>query len=85
MKGLKAFLAWSSWLGTGFLFLDELVDVKEVIKMSERDQKIIVYIVILFWIIRIAWFVYDKFYLESKERKQVMREKEEDIIDKQND
>lgn len=83
MKSIKLLIGWFCYIGTGFVAVDQLpgVDVVKGLNVSPPMQHIIIYLLILFWVIKIAWFVYDKFFLERKERNLNMDKTKEEITD----
>ena len=76
MKTIKLFISIVCYFGTGVVAIDKQLEgaILEALKINPLLQKLILSILILFWIIKVVWFVYDKFHLETKERKQAMRE-----------
>ena len=87
MKTLKALLAWYCYVGTGVVFIDQIsgVDIPEALSMSPASQAVVLWLLIVFWVIKISWFIYDKFHLERKERNQKMKVVDEEIMNMQND
>lgn len=83
MKTTKLLLGFICYLGTGIVAVDEVMQgaVKEAINVSPAAQQIILWLLIVFWVIKIAWFMYDKFYLERQERNLEMDKTREEIID----
>lgn len=75
MKLVKLYLSIVCYFGAGMIFIDQELEgvILENLKISEPLQKIILYLLILLWIIKIIWFVIDKT-LQVQERKQKMRE-----------
>lgn len=78
MKTLKILLSILCYSGTGFIFIDQKLEgaILEALQINPVLKQIILTLLIILWVIKIVWFTYSKFYLESKERKQVMRDKE---------
>lgn len=78
MKTIKLFLSFVCYFGTGLTFISMKMDnpIGDSLNVSPALQKIVMWLFIIAWIIKIVWFCYDKFYLETKERKQTMRKKE---------
>ena len=76
MKTIKILLSFSCYFGTGVIYADKQLEgaIAEALKINPLLQKIVLILLILLWVIKIMWFVYDKFYLESKERKQKLRQ-----------
>lgn len=87
MKTLKAFISFVCYFGTGIIAIDQVTEgvVKQVLNVNPAAQQIIMYLLIVFWIIKIVWFVLDK-NLETQERRLDMRKIEEEIeqIEKNN-
>ena len=83
MKTLKLLIGWFCYVGTSFIAVDQLpgIDLNKALDVPPAMQYIIIYMLIIFWVIKIGWFVYDKFYLETKERKLNMKKTDEEIID----
>ncbi len=78
MKTMKLLLTIICYSGTGAVFVNQRFEgaIIDALSINPLLQKCILILLIMFWLIRITWFIYDHFYLESKERKQVMREHE---------
>lgn len=76
MKTMKLLLSIVCYFGSGVVLIDQELEgaIIEALKINPVLQQIVLYLLIMFWVIRILWFVYDHFYLESKERKQKLRE-----------
>ena len=76
MKAMKLFLTIVCYSGSGIVLIDQELEgaIIEALKINPILQKILLYLLILLWVIKIIWFVYDKFYLESKERKQRLKD-----------
>lgn len=76
MKTLKLFISIACYFGTGLVYVDQELNgaIIEALKINPILQQIALTLLIVLWVIKICWFIYDKFYLESKERKQKMRE-----------
>lgn len=72
MKTMKLLLSIVCYSGTGFVFINQELGGKilDALNINPILQKIILILLIILWIIKILWFVYDKFYLERKERMQ---------------
>ena len=89
MKTLKGLLSVFCYFGTGIIAVDEFViqTVEEALMnmtgLSPAAKNIIFYLLIVFWVIKIFWFVYEKFHLEANERKLKMDKTKEEIIDMQ--
>lgn len=82
MKSLKGLLSFLCYFGTGFVFSDQVLEglLKDSLNINPATQRIIIVLVIVFWIIKIAWFVIDK-YLVVKERNLGMDKTKEEIED----
>ena len=78
MKAMKLFLSIVCYSGSSIIFVDQKMEgaIIEALQINPLLQNIILYLLILLWVIKIIWFVYDKFYLESKERKQRLKDHE---------
>ena len=76
MKTIKLLLTIVCYFGTGIVYIDQELEgaILDALKINPALQKIVLILLIVFWVIRIVWFVYDHFYLESKERKQKLRD-----------
>lgn len=83
MKSIKLFISYVCYFGTGFVVTDQLLEglITDKIQVNQATQNIVVYLLILFWLVKTVWFIYDKFHLETRERKQNMRKTEEEIQD----
>lgn len=57
--------------------LDE--NVSHIFNVNPAAQQIIFALLIIFWVVKICWFTYDKFHLERKERNLKMDREREDI------
>ena len=81
MKTIKALIAWYCYVGTGIVAMDQVggLDIPDALNMSPATQAVVLWLLIVFWVIKIAWFIYDKFHLERKERNQKMRRVEQEI------
>jgi hypothetical protein len=82
MKSLKSIIAFFCYFGTGVVAVDELTEgsVNSAIGISPAANAIVLYLLIVFWMIKIVWFIYEKFILESKERNLNMDRTREEII-----
>lgn len=74
MKSLKALLTYLCYFGAGLVAIEELTgfDIPDKMNLNPVAQNIIWVMFVVFWSVKIAWFAYDKFYLERKERLQKM-------------
>ena len=87
MKSLKAFISMICYFGTGVVAIDVFIQkgieaaMNESLVVNPAAKQIIFYLLIFFWIIKIVWFVFDKFHLERQERNLKMRKTEEEIVD----
>lgn len=82
LKKLYAFFSVICYSGTGIIFIDEYVvdgTVKDVLDVNPIAQHIILYLLIVFWLIKIAWFIFEKFHIERKERMLKMENDQEDL------
>jgi len=73
MKSLKALLSFFCYFGTGIVAMDAFVgqtleDVAKQISISPAAREITFALFMILWVLKIAWFLYEKFYLERKER-----------------
>ena len=84
MKSLKAFLAGVCYFGTGIVAVDQFLEgaIKDAVNISPAAQNIILGLLIIFWVVKIWWFIYDKFYLEKRERKLKISMMENEIKEK---
>jgi hypothetical protein len=75
MKSLKYLLAFLCYFGTGVVAIDEITQgaVKRTLEMSPAAHHIVLYLLVIFWVLKIAWFVWEKFWLETRERNQRMQ------------
>jgi hypothetical protein len=82
MKSLKSIIAFFCYFGTGVVALDEFSQgaVHKALQVSPAANAIVLYLLIIFWMIKIVWFIYEKFILESKERNLNMDRTREEII-----
>ena len=84
MKSLKLLLTVICYFGGGIAIVDEVTDgaIVEAVKPSPAAQEIIICLFIILLVLKIAWFTYEKFHLERKERNlkmDVTRGKIEDM------
>lgn len=79
MKAMKILLSIVCYSGSGIILIDQELEgaIIEALQINPALQKIILYLLILLWVIKIIWFVVDKI-LQVQERKQVMRDNEKD-------
>lgn len=84
MKTLKLLISLYCWFGTGVVAIDQFTEADIRSMVSPAAQHIILYLLIVFWVIKIAWFAYDKFYLERGERILKMK-KERQKLKKESD
>ncbi len=79
MKTIKFIISFICYFGTSIAFIDMQrdFDIAETLNVSPALQRIVLWLFIIFWVIKIIWFSYEHFYLETKERKQNMRKKED--------
>ena len=86
MKSLKGLLSIFCYFGTGVVAIDEylpkIIEIGELelVDISPVAKVILFYLLIVFWVIKIIWFIRDKS-LEVKERKLRMNKLVEEIID----
>ncbi len=83
MKTLKLLISWYCYIGTTVIAADQLpgINIKDALDVSPAMQHIIIYLLIVFWMVKIIWFVYEKFHLERKERNLGMDKTKEEIND----
>lgn len=76
MKAMKLLLTIVCYSGSGVVLIDQELEgaIIEALKINPILQNIILYLLVALWVIKILWFIYDKFYLESKERKQKIKD-----------
>ena len=74
MKTLKLFLAWICYIGAGVILIEQVTgaDLEKLTQIPDPAKEIILWMLIVFWCIKIAWYVIDKV-LTIKERGQKMR------------
>lgn len=84
MKTIKILISWYCYIGTSFVAIDQLpnVDITKALNIPPAMQYIIIYLLIIFWIVKITWFVYEKFYLESKERRLGISKSKKELNEK---
>lgn len=71
MIKIKAYLEAFLFVGLGVSIFDGAVVIDQY---APAAAKMIFYVLmVLFAVIRMVWYVYDKFFLESRERNQKMR------------
>jgi hypothetical protein len=78
MKTIKLFISVFCYFGTTVIYADQKLEgaIIEALKINPVLQQIILWLLIILWVVKIVWFVYEKFHLETKERKQKMRNNE---------
>ena len=76
MKSIKLILSIICYFGSGIVIVDQALEgaIVEALDINPILQTIISILLIIFLIIRILWFVWDHFYLETKERRQNLRQ-----------
>jgi len=82
MKSLKALVSFFFYFGTSVVAADTfLVKVlqSEIINFSQSTRQITFYLFMTLMVFKIAWFVYEKLFLERKERKQAIEKMAEEI------
>lgn len=82
LKKLYAFFSVICYSGTGIIFIDKyLIDgqIVDIFDINPIAQHIVLYLLIVFWLIKIAWFVFEKFHIERKERMLKMENDQEDL------
>ena len=79
MKAMKILLSIVCYSGSGIVLVDQELEgaIIEALQINPTLQKIILYLLIFLWVIKIIWFVIDKI-LQYQERKQAMRKKEDE-------
>jgi len=79
MKAMKILLSIACYSGSGIVLVDQELEgaIIEALQINPTSQKIILYLLIFLWVIKIIWFVIDKI-LQYQERKQAMRKKEDE-------
>lgn len=82
MKSLKALLSFFCYFGTGIVAMDAFVlqtlD-SEILNFSPSTRKIVFLLFVVLSVVNIVWKIYEKFYLETKERKQGIEKMAEEI------
>ncbi len=83
MKTIKILIAWYCYLGSGLVAVAQLpgVDIVKAMNINPSLQRIAIYLLIVMWLVKIVWFIYDKFHLERRERNLKMDITREEIID----
>lgn len=73
MKTLKLLLAWICYIGAGAVFIDQVtgIGLDDILLLPDPAKDIILWMLIVFWCIKIVWFVVDKV-LTFRERNQKM-------------
>lgn len=86
MKTIKILIGWYCYVGTSIIAIDQVtgLDIPSNLEMSQATQQIVIYLLVVFWVVKIAWFVYDKFHLERQERNLKMQKGREELIDLRN-
>lgn len=74
MKTIKFLLSFMCYSGTSLFYIDQELEGKivEAMNISHDERKILIWLFIFFWIIKIVWFIIDK-YIELKERFRNMK------------
>lgn len=75
MKGLKAFLGFIGMGGSLAILIDQQGIIRDALKVNPALYNIISYLFVIFFIAYIYFYIRDKI-LNSKERNQVMKERE---------
>ena len=80
IKTLELVSSFTSYFGAIVYIINKQIpdQIRETVNINSVLAEIFWYIFIVFIIIKIVWFCYSKFWLEAKERKQIMREKEKE-------
>ncbi len=67
---IKIFINFAAYIGFVLGVDQELLGSKlvEVVSLNSATTNIIIGVGIFAWVIKIIWFIYDKFFLERKER-----------------
>jgi len=78
-KAAKLLLSWVCYGGTSMVIVNQTLDntLVELLKVHPKLQNVVVILLIIFWLIKICWYVFDK-RLEWLERKQKMRHEEDE-------
>ena len=82
-KIFKIILSFGYW-GSGLFFADNIVDGKilESLPIPSPLQNIAAAMFIAMTGARLVWFIYDKFFLENRERKLKIQNASEDLEDR---
>ena len=82
-KFIKLVLSFGYW-GAGVFFIDGIVDnqISENLPIPNAIQNIAASMFIAMTVARLIWFVYDKFFLENRERRLKMKNDIEDLNQK---
>ena len=87
MKSLKTLLTFFCYFGTGIVAVDTFLlkaIESEILNFSQATREITFFLFVILMVLKIIWFVYDK-YLETQERNLNMDKTKEEIIDMKED
>lgn len=82
IKYLYSFITYFCYLGTGVIAFDQFIAdgaIKDIVNVNPVAQHIILALLVVFWCLKIAWFTYEKFHIERKERLLKMENDQEDL------
>ena len=82
MKFVKTFLSYFFGLGAVLIALDELVfegGIEEMVSLPGPMKYAIGVVIFGYWGARLCWFVYEKFFIEARERLLDIKKKEQEI------
>ncbi len=73
----KLFVNILAYTGLSLGFSQEILSTRliELMRLDSLTAHIVIYLGILFWIVKFIWYIYDKFYLERKERLKKLKSK----------
>lgn len=82
-KLFKLILTFGYW-GSGLFFINDIADgaILENLPINTALQNIAASAFIAMTLARLIWFLYDKFYLETRERKLKMESDKDDLDDR---
>lgn len=87
VKIFNIIVSFFSYLGLGLGIDEKFLEgfLMKNLNLDNITTNFLFGLAIIMWILRIVWFVYDKFILERKERKITMEKTLEEIRDLKND
>lgn len=85
IKYLYSFITYYCYIGTSIIAFDQIFAdnaIKNIVSVNPAAQHIILALLIVFWLLKIFWFMYEKFVLETRERKLKMESDKDDLDDR---